>query len=634
MQTSCGCNHHGPDAAKAQAKQMVWMFFGTAFMLNTYIADWLFAGNPMVAEFSAVAGAIILAIPIFWSAIKDLAQGHMHMNELVALAVLAAFSLGDFRTAGIVSFFMLLALLIETKSAQGAHAAIENLVKLTPTIARRIRPDGTEEDVPASQLAIGDIIRIRPGDAIPADGTVKKGETTLNEAMITGESLPRDKGPGDDVFAGTQNLTGMLEIQVTHIGGETAIGRVRELILAAEQTKLPITRIIDQYMRYYTPVILMIAALVWFVSDEWTRVISLLVLSCPCALILATPTAMVAALSAAARHGILIKNVGDLETAARIQAVVFDKTGTLSTGELGVARLNPRPGIAPSDLLYAAGTAEKFSKHPVAVALRSLAEQSGLPLGEPQSFREEAGQGVRADVDGSTVLSGRGTWLRQQQIDDPALLADMQNDTEAFSTLFVARDGQYLGWIGFQDKIRPEASVALEELRRLNIKRISMVTGDRERVAREVAEKINCPEYRAECLPGQKVDFVKEVKKDRYQVAFVGDGVNDAPALAASDIGIAMGAAGNDIAIHSATVALMNNDLIRVPYLIDLSRKARLVVYQNLGVGLVFIVGGITLSALDYINPIVAAIMHNAGTLIVVFNSARLIRNREVTEAT
>ncbi len=631
MQASCGCHHHGPEADKTQARQVFWLFAGSAFLLNAYIADAVFAANPLVADFSAAIGALLLALPIFWSAVKDLAQGKMNMNELVALAVLAAISMGDFRTAGLVSFFMLLALLIETKSAQGAHAAIENLVKLTPTTARRVLDGNREEEIQASQLVIGDIVRLRPGDAVPADGRVLHGDTALNEAMITGESMPRDKGPGEDVFAGTQNLTGVIEISVTKVGADTAIGRVRDLILSAEKTKLPITRIIDRTMHYYTPAILMIAALVWFITDDWNRVISLLVLSCPCALILATPTAMVAALSAAARHGILIKNVGDLETSARIQAVIFDKTGTLTTGELGVVRLVPQPDVPPSDLLFAAASAELYSKHPVALAVRALAEKTGLATAIPENVREESGQGVRATVQGQVVLTGRGTWLRQQQISGVSFEEDIKQDREALSTLFVAQNGRYLGWIGLQDQVRQESPKVLEELNALGIKRVAMVTGDRIRVAREVADKIRCPEFEAECLPGGKVEFVNRVKSEGYQVAFVGDGVNDAPALAASDIGIAMGAAGNDIAIHSATVALMNNDLKRIPFLIDMSRKTRAVVYQNLLVGLFFIVGGISLSTMNYINPILAAIMHNAGTLIVVFNSARLVRNREST---
>jgi len=631
MQASCGCHHHGPEAVKQQTRHITWLFAGSALMVNAYMGAWLFPDNPLVADISAVLGAILLSIPIMWTAVKDLSRGQMNMNELVALAVLAAIAQGDYRTAGLVAFFMLIALVIETKSAQGAHAAIENLVKLTPTTARRLLAGGQEEDVPASRLAVGDVVRIRPGDSVPADGSVVRGETTLNEAMITGESIPRDKGPGDDVFAGTQNLTGVVEVRITKVGEETAIGRVRELILAAEHTKLPITRIIDQYMRYYTPVILMLAAVVWFVTDDWNRVISLLVLSCPCALILATPSAMVAALSAAARHGILIKNVGDLETAARIQAVVFDKTGTLTSGELGVVRLAPRPGVSPSELLHAAASAERYSKHPVAAALRNLAETTGLATDTPDQVKEEAGQGVQADVRGRRVLCGRASWLQRSGIDDKAVEADHAGNHEGLSTLFVARDGMYLGWIGLQDQVRTEAARVLSALTDLQIKRVAMVTGDRRQVAHVVAGAIACAEYEAECLPGQKVDFINRVKQDGYQVAFVGDGVNDAPALAASDIGIAMGAAGNDIAIHSATVALMSNDLTRVPFLIRLSRQARWIVYQNLGVGLLFILGGISLSSLNYIHPVIAAIMHNAGTLIVVFNSARLIRNHEET---
>ncbi len=628
MQADCGCHHHGPDADAAQARMVGWLLTGSAFMLNAYLGDVLFRDNPLVAEFSAALGALILAMPIFIAAVKDLAAGRMNMNELVALAVLAAMSQGDFRTAGLVAFFMLLALLIETKSAEGAHAAIEKLVKLAPASAQRIQESGAEESIAASALIVGNVIRIRPGEVVPADGCVIRGETTLNESMITGESLPRDKGPGDEVFAGSQNLTGMIEVEVAKVGGETAIGRVRELILAAEQTKLPVTRIIDRCMHYYTPVILMLAALVWFVTDDWNRVIALLVLSCPCALILATPTAMVAALSAAARHGILIKNVGDLETAARIEAVVFDKTGTLTTGRLGVARLAPQPGIDPADLLAAAAATETYSAHPVAVALRALASETGLEMSEPHQVKEEAGQGVKAVVNGQVMRCGRASWLVAQGINATALETDSREDSEALSTLFVARDGAYLGWIGLQDQVRPEAATTLELLRSLGVKRMAMVTGDRRRVAREVATAVGCPEVEAECLPGGKVEFIDHVKQDGYQVAFVGDGVNDAPALAASDIGIAMGAAGNDIAIHSATVALMSNDLTRVPFLISLSRKARAVVFENLGVGLLFIIGGITLSALNYVHPVAAAIMHNGGTLIVVFNSARMIRRR------
>ncbi|HMP76487.1 MAG TPA: cation-translocating P-type ATPase [Kiritimatiellia bacterium] len=629
----CDCGHGGANHAHHEVK-LGWLLAGSALVLNAYIADWVYPENPVAAEISATLGAIVLALPIFWAALRDLLRGHLHMDELVALAVLAAMAQGDFRTAGIVAFFMLLSLVIETRTAEGAHRAIEGLIRLTPATARRRRSDGTDEEVPAFHLHPGDLIRIRPGDNVAADGIIRAGRTTLNEAAITGESLPVDREPGETVFAGTQNLTGAIEVEVTRAGEDTTIGRVRELILAAEKTRLPVMRIMDRYVGYYTPAVLMIVALVWFFTNDWNRVVALLVISCPCAFILAMPTAMVAALSAAARLGILVKNVADLEAAARLDSLVFDKTGTLTTGELGVVRLAPRDGVTPADLLAAAATAEQPSQHPAARALVALAQQTGLRLSEPQDFHEEPGRGVRA-TDGSDALcSGRAAWLRDQGIADPALDADDQAGGEGLSVIYVARAGRYLGWIGLRDQLRPEAIAALSELAAVpGVRRLAMVTGDRTAVARQLAGQLGAQigklEWQAECLPAQKVEFVNRVKAEGYRVAFIGDGVNDAPALAASDTGIAMGAAGRDVAIHSATVALMSNDLRRLPFLIRLSRAARSVVYQNLAIGGLFIIGGLTLSGLGWMNPILAALTHNAGSLIVVFNSARLIRHGE-----
>jgi len=624
------CDHHHDE----MGPRLLWLIFiGTAFVVNSYLAEWVYPGNPLVRDVSAAIGAIILLAPILRTALADLWEGEIRMNELVALAVLAAFVMGDFRTAGVVAFFMLISVVIETRTAAGAHASIESLIRLTPTTARRLLANGRDEEVPAEQLRAGDRIRILPGESVPADGTIETGRTTLNESTITGESLPRDKGPAEDVFAGTQNLTGMVEVVVTRVGKDTTIGQVRDLILGAERTRLPIMRIIDRYTAYYTPAILMIAAMVWFFTNDWNRVIALLVIACPCAVILATPTAMVAALSAAARLGVLVKNIADLESAARISAFVFDKTGTLTTGQLGVTRLAPREGVTPADLIGTAAAAEQFSNHPAAVAMVALARETGVDLPKAVDFREEAGRGVVAAVNGAPVISGRASWLKENRITDAALERAELSETEGYSVIFVARGGQYLGWIGLQDQVRPEAKQSLAELAELGVRRVAMVTGDRLSVAKRVAESVGCKEFQAECLPQQKVEFVEAVKRDGYQVAVVGDGVNDAPALAAGDTGIAMGAAGSDVAIHSATIALMSNDLRRLPFLIRLSRRARAAIYQNLGVGALFIVVGLVLSGMGYLNPIVAAIMHNAGSLIVVFNSARLIRTGEELEA-
>ena len=624
----CGCGHDHEHIPVRLPQTLL----GLIFILNSYLVQWLFPGGKMVSSASAMIGALILGAPIIWTSIKDLRRGVLSINELVSIAVFAAFASGDYQTAGIVAFFMLLGEIIETRTAAGARASIEGLISLTPTKARRLLGQGREEEVAAKDLSVGDLIRIRPGDNVPADGVIATGQGSFNQANITGESLPVDKNPGDQVFAGTQNLTGVLEVKVTRAGEDTTLGRVRDLILAAEKTKLPILRIVDQYMGYYTPLVLVIGALVWAFTHNLDRVIAVLVVSCPCAFILASPTAMVAALSAAARLGILIKNVADLELAARINAFVFDKTGTLTTGKLAVSRLAPLGEIKPAELLRLAASAERYSNHPTAKALQLLADEVGVPLSEPKDFAETAGRGIKANVDGATVIIGRAQWLLDNGIkEDLAKSVDL-NETEGFSLIYVARAGQFLGWIGLRDETRKEARESLAGLMANGVRRIAMVSGDRQPVAARVAREIGCEEVAAECLPQNKVDYVRQIKQKGYRVAVVGDGVNDAPALAAGDIGIAMGAAGSEVAIHSATIALMNNDLRRLPFLVRLSRSTRSVINQNLLFGVFFIIGGLTLAAMGYINPIVAAIMHNAGSLMVVFNSARLVRQGEELE--
>ena len=637
---SCGHDHEHVPVHLTQT------LVGLMFLLNSYLVSWFFDGGRLIASASAMIGAVVLGAPIIMTAVRDLRRGVLSINELVAIAVLASFGkgaaalgtgdanlgMGDYQTAGIVAFFMLLGEIIESRTAAGARASIESLIKLTPTKARRLRNGGDEEEVTVAELKVGDVIRIRPGDNVAADGQILSGEGSFNQANITGESLPVDKRPGDQVFAGTQNLTGVLEVRVTKAGQDTTLGRVRDLILAAEKTKLPIMRIVDQYMVYYTPLVLVLGALVWAFTHDLNRVISVLVVTCPCAFILASPTAMVAALSAAARLGILIKNVADIELAARINAFIFDKTGTLTTGRLAVSRLAPVGQIKPAELLRVAASAEKYSNHPTAKALAELAGEAGVPLVEPQNFKETAGRGIRAQVEGADIVIGRAQWLRDNGVREDVTRSVDLNETEGFSLVFVARNGEPLGWIGLRDETRKEARESLAALLKSGVRRIAMVSGDREPVAARVAREIGCEEVVAECLPQNKVEFVRQMKAKGYRVAVVGDGVNDAPALAAGDVGIAMGAAGSEVAIHSATIALMNNDLRRLPFLTKLSRMTRNVINQNFLFGVVFIIGGLSLAAFGYITPILAAIMHNAGSLIVVFNSARLVRQGEELE--
>jgi len=598
---------------------------------NSFLVGWLFPDSGPIAAASAMIGALILGGPIVWVAFRDLRGGALNTNALVALAVLALFGSGHYPEAGIVSFFMLLGQIIEARTAEGALASIHSLIKLTPTKARRIR-GAQEEEVPVQDLAAGDLIRVRPGDNVAADGVIVTGQGSFNEANVTGESLPVDKTVGHEVFAGTVNLTGVLEIRVTRAGRDTTLGRVRDLILAAEKTKLPIMRIIDQYMGYYTPLVLCVGGLVWAFTHDLNRVVSVFIVACPCAFVLATPTAMVAALSAAARLGVLIKNVADLELAARVNAFVFDKTGTLTTGQLAVSRLAPLAPTTPAELLEVAASAEQFSNHPTAKALARLAEQAGVPLRKPAAFSETAGRGVQASLNDDHVVVGRAQWLLDNGVAAGfGASVDLQ-EAEGWSLLFVARNERCIGWVGLQDRIRTEARESLTALKGLGVRRIAMISGDRQPVANRVGREVGCEEVVGDCLPQHKVDFVRNVRARSYRVAVVGDGVNDAPALAAGDLGIAMGAAGSEVAIHSATIALLNNDLRRLPFLVELSRATRRVINQNFLIGLGFVVGGMALGSLNLITPIVAAVFHVSGSLLVVFNSFRLLRQGEELE--
>ena len=588
--------------AKQAATTVKYIFVGILFVINGFLADWFLGSESSVGDLSAMIGAFILGIRIFRTTIHDLRRGLLTTNELVAIAVLATFSSGEYHAAGLVAFFMLLGEMIESRTASGAREAIRRLMKLTPTRAIRLIA-GKEEEVAALDLAVGDRIRVRPGDNVPADGDILLGTGSINQANITGESLPVDKEPGDNVFQGTINLDGMLEVEVTKVGEQTEFGRVRELILQAAQSKTQLMKIVDQYMGFYTPLVLVIGALVWAFTQDLNRVISVFIVSSPVAFILATPTAMVAAVATASRLGILIKQVSDIELAARINAFVFDKTGTITTGTLTVSRVMPVEGVQRSELLLATAAAEQYSNHPTAKAIGTLAAEVGLTLPEPTDFKEIAGKGVQATVDGAKIMVGREMWLNENEVTGDLKGSVDIDEAAGFSLVFVSRDGEFIGWVGMTDEIRAEAAESLEGLRNEGVRRLAIVSGDRTPVAERVAAEVGCEEVRAECLPGQKVEYVQDIRSKGYKVAFVGDGVNDAPALKAGDIGIAMGAAGSDVAIQSATIALMNNDLRRLPFLVHLSRMTRSVINQNFIFGILFVIIGLVSGHAELYHP-------------------------------
>ncbi len=621
----CICGHdHTEESGAGHDRAMgkiAFVLIGGLLILNSFALEKFFPTQTFSAELSALLGAFILALPIIITAIKDLIKGKVYMNELVALAILAALASGNFQTAGVIAFFLLITIIIETRTASGARRSIEELVKLAPDTARKINPDGSESEIPAAQLIVGDKIRIRPGENFPVDARIISGESTVNQASITGESLPVEKFPGDDVFAGTQNLTGVVELEVSKIGQDTTLGKVKDMILQAESTRSPAVRVIDKYAGYYTPAVLMIACICWWFTEDINAVIAFLVISCPCAIVLATPTAVVAAIAAAARLGIYIKNVAHLELASRITSFIFDKTGTLTDGILSVVKIEPAENVSPARILQIAASVEFFSNHPTALAIGKLAAEAGLTRLPAENFQEIHGRGVKAICEGKSCMIGRANFIRENGVD----INTDASENDTISIVYVVLDGKLLGWIGFRDKLREEAPEMLASLRKQGVRYCAMVTGDREAVAADVAASLNIDEFESNCLPQTKVDFVEKIRRNSL-VAVVGDGVNDAPALAAGDLGIAMGAIGSDIAVNSASVALMTNDLRRISTLLQLAKKSQLIISQNLIFGMLFVFGGMILSVIGMMTPVWAAVFHAASTLVIIFNSARLVR--------
>ncbi len=609
--------------------QLIVVMIGSVLLVSALLAGRLF-DTPEQPAMLAMLAAILLGAPIVYHAAIDLLQrgkggDSSHMEELVALAVLASFASGQYVEAASVALFMVLASFIEDRTAAGARQTIESLVRITPTKARRV-VDDRETEVAATDLAPGDTVLVGPGDNVPCDGVILSGASALDERSITGESLPVDKGDGDGVFAGSINQTGALRIRVEKPIADSTLGRVQSLILQAASSKTPITRMLDQYAGYYTPLVLCVAGVVMFFTRDLDRAISLLLIACPCAIILSGPTALVAALSAAARLGVLIKNVTDIEVAQKLTAIVLDKTGTLTTGNLAVTRLHPVADTDPVDLMRMAASLEQHSRHPIARAVVAMSERARIDLSAVEGFEEVAGRGVRGRLNGREVMAGRASWIRECGVYLPANLLD---DAGSMSVLLLAEKGRCVGWVGLSDQTREGAGTILNELRELGLRQRMMVTGDRRGPAEQIAESLDLTGMVAEALPGDKLDIVRQLKQRGHTVAVIGDGVNDGPALAAGDLSIAMGAAGSDVAINAASIALMNSQLNRLPFLVRLSRATTRVIRQNIIIVMFYIVTMIVMLSLGYITPLVAAIAHGLSSIVVVFNSARLIRQGE-----
>ena len=616
--------------------RLVLVALGLLCLALSIVMRWLRPDQADVFSLWAMIGLGLAAIPVLIDSLTSLkADGFeatkYYMDQFVALAILACFAIGQYVTGTIVAAILIVGQILEEHTTLGVEEAVKSLTRLSRVKARRVRTtsgdasSAREDDVvDAAELRVGDRVRVLPGDTIPADGEIILGSTTLDQASITGESLPIDADVGSAVYAGTTNLTGAVEFRVTKTGGETVIGRVTSIVEEAKTSRAPVMRLIDEYTRYYMPFVLIIAGFVLFFTREVERAIAVIIVAMPCAFVLASPSAMVAALAVASRLGILVKSSRFFEVAQSVDTVVFDKTGTLTTGQLRVVAVQPAPNTSEEELLALAAALETHSTHPVARAVVAEAQRRGITIDRTVLIEEVPGRGVR----GGTAAVGRRAWIESLGVAVPAEAVDRASA----STLHVSRGGQWLGTVLLADAIRAETRATADALRSLGIDEFVMLTGDRAAVANEIAQEAGITRFRAECLPEQKLAEVRALKAAGRHVLVVGDGVNDAPALAAGHLGVAMGALGSDVAIKTADVALMGNDLRHLPRFVALSDRTLRIINQNLLWGLGFIALFVALSALGLVSPIVAAFLHEFSAFFVIFNSARLLRFDELPD--
>ena len=625
------CSHH-----ELEVERYILLYLaGGMLALTSWIAGLADLSSPIITKVPAFLGAVLLGLPLFKASLEEtLIRKRISSSSLAALAILAAIATENYIPAAVLAFILLVADQVLRRTAYGAQRAIEALVGLTPDTARIVE-SGEEREVPVSQVSVGQIVRVRPGENLPVDGEIVSGRSMINQASLTGEAMPVEADEGTEVYAGTTNVTGGIEIRVTRIGEDTTIGKVSQLIREAENAKSPRQLLIEQVSRFFVPVALSVAALVWFLNrgdpDAALMAVTVLVVVCPSALLLSSPSAMVAAFASAARLGIMIKDTKHLEASAGVDTVILDKTGTLTTGRFEVSRLAPAEGVEGAELLRAAAAAEQNSNHPLAQSVMATARKARVQIDPTEHYEEVHGRGVKAQTPMGEIFAGRASWIREiapyagEQIDA------VEKRTEGMSGVHVLLASRYMGAVGLEDKVRSQARSVIDRLRTLGIRAVSIVTGDRLSVAKRVGLSIGADRLDAECLPEEKHEIIRAMVTRGQRVMMVGDGINDGPALAEADVGVAMGLSGSDIAANSAGVALMTDDLNRLPFLIELARRTRLIIGQNIAASIVVALVGLSLAATGNLGAggaavFFAALFHFGGDVLVLANSFRLFR--------
>lgn len=584
---------------------------------QTRAADWLY-----------LSSAIVGGAPIFKLALGNVLRDFdLTAGVMVSIAMIAALIVGEYSAAALVAFMMLIGEMLEDFTIARADNALNELASLVPTLVT-IRRDGQDVDVPIEEVKRDDLVLVRPGGRIPVDGFVRDGNAAVDQSSITGESMPIDKGPDDYVYAGTLCMTGALNIIVHEVGQSTTLGNMITLVKQARSTQAPVQRVANKYAQYFTPMAMLIAIAAYLLTGDVIRSITVLIVICPCSLVLATPTAVVAAIGNAARRGVLVKHGPAMEQIGKVDCVAFDKTGTLTLGEPSLKQTIVLNGMRSQDILALAASAERSSEHPLGRAIVTAARDLGLEIVPPQDFEALPGHGIRAMVQGREIVIGE-RMLSNAGIpvleSTQARIGDLE--AKGHTVVPVAIDREMAGLLTVSDTVRPESKQAVADLKGLGIEEIVLISGDNTAVAEAVGQELGVNRVYAETLPEQKLELVRTLQT-QGKVAYVGDGVNDAPALAMADVGIAMGNIGTNVAMETADIVLLTDRIERLPYLIDLSRSGLTVIRNNVIFSMSMNVLSVALGILGVIGPVVGAVMHEVSALPVVANSARLINRK------
>lgn len=600
---------------------------GTALLLS--MLD--LTGLPFDPAFVAI---ILCGIPIILEAVIGLVTSFdIKADVLVSLALIASVCIGEYFAAGEVAFIMQLGALLEDLTVARARAGIEKLIKLTPRTARVLTSAG-EAVIPAEEVRVGDRIRVLPGETVPVDGIILKGQTSVNQAVMTGESLPVDKAPGDEVSSGTVNQFGAFEMKASKVGEDSSIQRMIRLVQSADAGKAKIVSLADRWATWVVVIALTAALLTWLITKDPLRAVTILVVFCPCAMVLATPTAIMAAIGNAARHGFLVREGGALERLAEVQIIAFDKTGTLTCGTPRVTAVKSLlPGLSSSHLFALAASAEQLSEHPLGKAVvRDFLRQNSAENGKEsilpvESFHMLPGRGVSAQIEKHAILAGNRKLLENVRRETPSdFLQEADRYIEKGCTLiWMAVDGQIAGYLALADAVRTESACMISRLKALNIHPV-LLTGDHENAAHAIAGELGIDDVRADCLPEDKLTLIGSFQKQGTAVCMIGDGINDAPALKKADVGIAMGKTGSDIAVEAADLALIEDQIQEFPHLMALSRRMMITIKCNLTFSMVLNFIAILLAISGILGPVAGALVHNAGSVVVIMHSAFLLK--------